>query len=100
MEASAASGDVRPFLAVEHAVLFETDPDRARTLAREHLHGYLNTPYNLAKFRRLGYTDDDFSRAPRRCRSGACSPRPCCLEGSVGQVRHHDGNIRGRAPRQ
>ncbi|ANP52858.1 putative F420-dependent oxidoreductase [Streptomyces griseochromogenes] len=49
------------FLAVEHAVLFETDPGRARTLAREHLHGYLNTPYNLAKFRRLGYTDDDFS---------------------------------------
>ncbi|MGW2702955.1 TIGR03620 family F420-dependent LLM class oxidoreductase [Streptomyces sp. NPDC001340] len=49
------------FLAVEHALLFETDPDRARALAREHLHGYLNTPYNLAKFRRLGYTDDDFS---------------------------------------
>ncbi|MQY37551.1 hypothetical protein SRB17_55550 [Streptomyces sp. RB17] len=47
------------FLAVEHAVLFETDPDRARTLAREHLRGYLETPYNLAKFRRLGYTDDD-----------------------------------------
>ncbi|MEW2515886.1 TIGR03620 family F420-dependent LLM class oxidoreductase [Streptomyces sp. NPDC046870] len=49
------------FLAVEHAVLFETDPDRARGLAREHLHGYLRTPYNLAKFRRLGYTDDDLS---------------------------------------
>ncbi|AOR36187.1 LLM class F420-dependent oxidoreductase [Streptomyces fodineus] len=49
------------FLAVEHAVLFDTDPDRARTLAREHLHGYLETPYNLAKFRRLGYTDDDLS---------------------------------------
>ncbi|MFF7972363.1 hypothetical protein [Streptomyces sp. NPDC007905] len=49
------------FLAVEHAVLFESDPGRARALAREHLHGYLNTPYNLAKFRRLGYTDDDFA---------------------------------------
>jgi probable F420-dependent oxidoreductase len=49
------------FLAVEHAVLFETDPDRARTLAREHLRGYLETPYNIAKFRRLGYTDDDLS---------------------------------------
>ncbi|MFF7356445.1 MULTISPECIES: TIGR03620 family F420-dependent LLM class oxidoreductase [Streptomyces] len=47
------------FLAVEHAVLFEADPVRARALAREHLHGYLTTPYNLAKFRRLGYTDDD-----------------------------------------
>ncbi|MFH9089532.1 TIGR03620 family F420-dependent LLM class oxidoreductase [Streptomyces sp. NPDC017673] len=49
------------FLAVEHAVLFETDPVRARGLAREHLRGYLQTPYNLAKFRRLGYTDDDLS---------------------------------------
>ncbi|MER6070635.1 TIGR03620 family F420-dependent LLM class oxidoreductase [Streptomyces sp. NPDC001817] len=49
------------FLAVEHAVLFEADPDRARALAREHLHGYLETPYNIAKFRRLGYTDDDLS---------------------------------------
>ncbi|MEV6836569.1 TIGR03620 family F420-dependent LLM class oxidoreductase [Streptomyces sp. NPDC051133] len=47
------------FLAVEHAVLFESDPVRARTLAREHLHGYLGTPYNIAKFRRLGYTEDD-----------------------------------------
>ncbi|KOV71943.1 MULTISPECIES: TIGR03620 family F420-dependent LLM class oxidoreductase [unclassified Streptomyces] len=49
------------FLAVEHAVLFETDPVRARGLAREPLDGYLRTPYNLAKFRRLGYTDDDLS---------------------------------------
>ncbi|MFI6359963.1 hypothetical protein ACIBJF_47110 [Streptomyces sp. NPDC050743] len=49
------------FLAVEHAVLFETDPDRARALARRHLQGYLETPYNIAKFRRLGYSDDDLS---------------------------------------
>ncbi|WP_330341680.1 TIGR03620 family F420-dependent LLM class oxidoreductase [Streptomyces sp. NBC_00557] len=49
------------FLAVEQAVLFETDPARARALAREHLAGYLETPYNIAKFRRLGYTDDDLS---------------------------------------
>ncbi|MFJ9820363.1 TIGR03620 family F420-dependent LLM class oxidoreductase [Streptomyces sp. NPDC101151] len=49
------------FLAVEHPVLFETDPGRARALAREHLHGYLETPYNLAKFRRLGYTDDEIT---------------------------------------
>ncbi|MEV6114524.1 TIGR03620 family F420-dependent LLM class oxidoreductase [Streptomyces sp. NPDC052109] len=49
------------FLGVEHAVLFETDPDRARALARDHLHGYLETPYNVAKFRRLGYTDDELA---------------------------------------
>lgn len=47
------------FLAVEHAVLFEEDPATARAIAREHLHTYLTTPFNVAKFRRLGYTDDD-----------------------------------------
>jgi probable F420-dependent oxidoreductase len=47
------------FLGVEHAVLFETDPGKARETAREHMHTYLHTPYNLAKFRRLGYTEDE-----------------------------------------
>jgi probable F420-dependent oxidoreductase len=45
------------FLGVEQAVLFETDPDRARGIARKHLHGYLTSTYNVAKFRRLGYTE-------------------------------------------
>jgi probable F420-dependent oxidoreductase len=48
-----------PFLGVEHAVLFETDPGRARAIAREHLHVYLTTKYNVAKFLRLGYTEAD-----------------------------------------
>jgi len=48
-----------PFLGVEHAVLFETDPGRARATAREHLHVYLTTKYNIAKFLRLGYTEAD-----------------------------------------
>ncbi|SFW82104.1 TIGR03620 family F420-dependent LLM class oxidoreductase [Amycolatopsis australiensis] len=48
-----------PFLGVEHAVLFETDPARAREIAREHLHPYLTQKYNVAKFRRLGYTEAD-----------------------------------------
>jgi probable F420-dependent oxidoreductase len=48
-----------PFLGVEHAVLFEPDPDKARAIAREHLHRYLTTPFNIAKFRRLGYTEDE-----------------------------------------
>ncbi|XVV07453.1 TIGR03620 family F420-dependent LLM class oxidoreductase [Actinosynnema sp. CA-248983] len=47
------------FLGVEHAVLFETDAERARAVAREHMVPYLATPYNLAKFRRLGYTEED-----------------------------------------
>lgn len=51
------------FLGVEHAVLFETDPDRARALARGHLSVYLDpgSTYNLAKFRRLGYSEQDIS---------------------------------------
>jgi probable F420-dependent oxidoreductase len=49
------------FLGVEHAVLLETDAGHARAIAREHLTPYLNTPYNLAKFRRLGYTEDDLA---------------------------------------
>jgi probable F420-dependent oxidoreductase len=49
----------RPFLGVEQAVLFETDPRRARQIAREHLHPYLGQKYNVAKFLRLGYTDAD-----------------------------------------
>ncbi|WP_460339097.1 TIGR03620 family F420-dependent LLM class oxidoreductase [Actinoallomurus acanthiterrae] len=49
------------FLAVEHPVLFEADPGKARAIAREHLHPYLNTPYNVAKFRRLGYSEEEIA---------------------------------------
>lgn len=49
------------FLGVEHAVLFESDPDRARAIAREHLDTYLNGKFNVAKFRRLGYSEDELS---------------------------------------
>ena len=49
------------FLGVEHAVLLETDPVKAREIAREHLAVYLNGKFNIAKFRRLGYTEDDIA---------------------------------------
>jgi probable F420-dependent oxidoreductase len=49
------------FLGVEHAVLFESDPDMARAIAREHLDTYLNGRFNIAKFRRLGYSDEDLA---------------------------------------
>ncbi|MET7464201.1 TIGR03620 family F420-dependent LLM class oxidoreductase [Nonomuraea sp. NPDC005501] len=47
------------FLGVEHPVLLESDPAKARAVAREHLHPYLTSPYNIAKFRRLGYTEEE-----------------------------------------
>ncbi len=50
-----------PFLGVEQAVLFETDPSAARAVAREHLAPYLAGKFNVAKFRRLGYTEDELS---------------------------------------
>jgi probable F420-dependent oxidoreductase len=49
------------FLGVEHPVVLETDPEKARAIARGHLQRYLNQKYNIAKFRRLGYTEDDIS---------------------------------------
>jgi probable F420-dependent oxidoreductase len=49
------------FLGVEHAVLFETDPATARAVARAHLATYLASPFNVAKFRRLGYSEQDLS---------------------------------------
>jgi probable F420-dependent oxidoreductase len=49
------------FLGVEQAVLFESDPAKARATAREHLHVYLNAPYNVAKFRRLGYSEEEIA---------------------------------------
>jgi probable F420-dependent oxidoreductase len=49
------------FLGVEQAVLFETDPAKARAIAREHLHPYLTQKYNIAKFRRLGYSEQELT---------------------------------------
>lgn len=51
------------FLGVEQAVLFETDPEQARATARRHLSVYLDpgSTYNLAKFRRMGYSEADIS---------------------------------------
>ncbi|AUI58798.1 TIGR03620 family F420-dependent LLM class oxidoreductase [Amycolatopsis sp. BJA-103] len=49
----------KAFLGVEHAVLFETDPGKAREIARAHLHPYLTSQYNVAKYLRLGYTEAD-----------------------------------------
>ena len=47
-------------LAVEQAAVFEQDAAEARRVARTHLEYYLRTPQNLAKFRRFGYSDEDF----------------------------------------
>ncbi len=56
--ARAVLGD-GPLLAPEQAVVLETDPARAREIARSHLAIYLGLPNYVQNFRRSGYTDED-----------------------------------------
>jgi len=46
-------------VAPEQAVVFETDPTRARELARVHLSSYLGLPNYTNNWRRFGFSDDD-----------------------------------------
>ncbi len=48
-----------PLLCPEQHVLFETDPSRAREIARGHMGMYLALPNYTNNLKRLGFTDDD-----------------------------------------
>lgn len=48
-----------PLVAPEQAVVLETDPEVARTVARRHLAGYLPLPNYSNNWRRLGFGDED-----------------------------------------
>jgi probable F420-dependent oxidoreductase len=48
-------------VAPEQAVVLETDPERARALARSHLELYLTLPNYANNWRRLGFGDDDIA---------------------------------------
>ncbi len=50
-----------PLLAVEQGVVLETDPVRARAIARQALSGYTGLPNYVNNWKRLGFTDDDVS---------------------------------------
>jgi len=50
-----------PLLAPELAVVLETDPSRARAIAREHLTFYLQAPNYTNNWLRLGFTLDDLA---------------------------------------
>jgi probable F420-dependent oxidoreductase len=47
-------------LAVEQAVVLETDPARAREIARTHTSTYTDLPNYTGNLRRFGFGDDDF----------------------------------------
>ena len=48
-------------VAPEQAVVLESDPDAARTIARSHLAGYLGLPNYTNNWKRFGFTDDDIA---------------------------------------
>lgn len=50
-----------PLLAPEQKVVLESDPDRARRIARAGLEMYLTLPNYTNNLRRLGFTDADFA---------------------------------------
>jgi probable F420-dependent oxidoreductase len=50
-----------PVLAVEQAVILTHDREEARRAGRGHLDFYLGLPNYVNSWRRLGFTDDDFS---------------------------------------
>lgn len=52
---------VGPLLAPEQKVVLETDPRRARDIARGTVRFYLGLSNYVANLRRLGFTDDDFA---------------------------------------
>jgi probable F420-dependent oxidoreductase len=50
-----------PVLAVEQAVVLETDPSEARRIARTHTVDYLQTTNSANNLKRMGWTDADLS---------------------------------------
>jgi probable F420-dependent oxidoreductase len=60
-EVARATMGPEALLAVEQMVLFETDPERARTIARTHMSVYLQAPNYANNLLRLGFTDEDLA---------------------------------------
>jgi probable F420-dependent oxidoreductase len=50
-----------PWLCPEQMVVFESDPDKARAIARENMAIYLGLPNYQNNLRQFGYTDSDFA---------------------------------------
>jgi probable F420-dependent oxidoreductase len=57
-------------LAPEQGVILETDPHKARTLARGALTYYLHLPNYLNNWRRLGFSDEDVTKVTDRLVDG------------------------------
>jgi probable F420-dependent oxidoreductase len=55
-----------PLLAPEQAVVLETDPTKARSIAREYMSHYLKLENYAGNLMRLGWTEEDISGASER----------------------------------
>jgi probable F420-dependent oxidoreductase len=53
-------------VAPEQGVVLETDPDRARAMARQALKQYITYPNYTNSWKRLGFTDDEITSASDR----------------------------------
>lgn len=75
------------FLAPEHMVLLETDPDRARRVARANMERYLRLPNYTRNLARLGFTDDDIEGVSDRLVDAIVLWGD--VDSIVGRVREH-----------
>ena len=62
-ERARAAMGAGPMLCTEQAVLLETDPGRAREIARKHTITYLRQPNYVNNLKELGFGDDDVAEA-------------------------------------
>lgn len=76
-----------PLLAVEQAVVFETDPSVAREIAREHMAGYLRLENYANNLKRLGWTDEDLAGPSDRLVDAIVAWGP--TEAILDRVRSH-----------
>ncbi|MEM9613548.1 MAG: LLM class F420-dependent oxidoreductase [Actinomycetota bacterium] len=60
-------------LAVEQMVILETDPGKAREIARKHMKIYLDLPNYANNLKRLGFTDADLGDASDRVVDAICA---------------------------
>lgn len=51
-----------PILAVEQAIVLETDAEKARKMARDHMAVYLRAPNYTNNLKRMGFADEDFEQ--------------------------------------
>lgn len=61
LTAAARAGIGTGLVASEQGAVLETDPTTARTIARQHLKGYLGLPNYANNWKRQGFTDDDIA---------------------------------------